>query len=317
MIVIISSFLDLSTQKVIEWLTFCKVDFVVLNNVNKLININVLINNDNCEIDFLIDKKQIKLDDVVGFWYRRDSLDVLNLETNFLYHPIFEKQFKGFANFELHKLKEYLNFKLKSKSLINNEEDTKINKLITLEYALKVGLIIPETYITINKKIQLLKSKLIVKPIGEAISFYYENYMCRLLTHEFKASSFTSDFPTLLQKMVDKLFEVRAFFLGKKFYSIAIFSQQNEKSLIDYRNYDFKNRNRSVPFNLPPEISAKCKKLMKKLNLNSGSIDFIYTKKNEFIFLEVNPIGQFDNVSKVGNYNLENKIAKILINGKY
>jgi hypothetical protein len=38
------------------------------------------------------------------------------------------------------------------------------------------------------------------------------------------------------------------------------------------------------------------------------------TKKGEYVFLEVNPIGQFGMVSAPCNYNLEKKIAQYLIN---
>jgi D-alanine-D-alanine ligase-like ATP-grasp enzyme len=51
---------------------------------------------------------------------------------------------------------------------------------------------------------------------------------------------------------------------------------------------------------------------MNKLDLNCGSIDMIVTPKNEYVFLEVNPVGQFGMVSYPCNYNLEKKIAEYL-----
>ncbi|MPT35513.1 MAG: hypothetical protein E2604_10600 [Flavobacterium sp.] len=56
----------------------------------------------------------------------------------------------------------------------------------------------------------------------------------------------------------------------------------------------------------------KLKKLMKVLKLNSGSIDMLVSSNNEYVFLEVNPIGQFGQVSKPCNYYLEKQIAKEL-----
>lgn len=50
---------------------------------------------------------------------------------------------------------------------------------------------------------------------------------------------------------------------------------------------------------------------MTALDLNSGSIDFIKSGNN-YYFLEVNPIGQFGNVSTDCNYSLERKIAEFL-----
>jgi hypothetical protein len=48
--------------------------------------------------------------------------------------------------------------------------------------------------------------------------------------------------------------------------------------------------------------------------MNCGSLDLIYSIDNEFVFLEVNPVGQFGMVSKPCNYNLEKILAKELLN---
>ena len=53
--------------------------------------------------------------------------------------------------------------------------------------------------------------------------------------------------------------------------------------------------------------------LMKQLQLESGSIDMVVTPNNEYVFLEVNPVGQFDYVSKLCNYFIEKEIAVKLI----
>jgi D-alanine-D-alanine ligase-like ATP-grasp enzyme len=49
---------------------------------------------------------------------------------------------------------------------------------------------------------------------------------------------------------------------------------------------------------------------MKDLDLESGSIDMVFTQDGEFVFLEVNPIGQFGMTSYPCNYFLEKIIAK-------
>jgi len=46
--------------------------------------------------------------------------------------------------------------------------------------------------------------------------------------------------------------------------------------------------------------------------LNSGSIDILVTPNNEYVFLEVNPVGQFGMVSQPCNYYLEKRIAERL-----
>lgn len=58
---------------------------------------------------------------------------------------------------------------------------------------------------------------------------------------------------------------------------------------------------------------------MKELNLQMGSIDMLYTNEGKYVFLEVNPSGQFLGYSSSCNYNLDRVVAEYLIkmsNGK-
>lgn len=102
--------------------------------------------------------------------------------------------------------------------------------------------------------------------------------------------------------------------MHNNFWSMAILSQNDEQTQIDFRNYNNEKPNRNVPYNLPDEIKKKIILLMEKLKLNCGSIDIIVTPKNEYIFLEVNPIGQFGMVSNPCNYNLHKEIASFFKN---
>ena len=52
---------------------------------------------------------------------------------------------------------------------------------------------------------------------------------------------------------------------------------------------------------------------MVKLNYRSGSIDMVYTKDKAYVFLEINPVGQFAQVSEPCNYYLEDWVAKHLM----
>src|SRR5690606_13210058 len=94
---------------------------------------------------------------------------------------------------------------------------------------------------------------------------------------------------TMYQNYIYKKYELRIFYLKGQFYSMAIFSQQNEKTKIDFSNYDRNRPNRFVPYKLPQKVEKKLHKFMRSINMNCGSIDMIYTPKGEYVFLEVNP----------------------------
>ena len=59
-------------------------------------------------------------------------------------------------------------------------------------------------------------------------------------------------------------------------------------------------------------MEKKLTLLMKKMNLNCGSIDMIKSKEGEYVFLEINSVGQFGMVSRPCNYYLEEKVADFL-----
>lgn len=73
---------------------------------------------------------------------------------------------------------------------------------------------------------------------------------------------------------------------------MAILSQNNPKTQIDFRNYDVDLPNRVVPFRLPDSLTQKLIKLMQRINLNTGSVDGLYSS-GDYYFLEINPVGQF------------------------
>jgi len=100
----------------------------------------------------------------------------------------------------------------------------------------------------------------------------------------------------------------------EQIFSMAIFSQRNTKTNIDYRNYDKEKMNRMIPYILPVEIQQKILNFMQRAGLDTGSIDMIKTSDNHYFFLEVNPAGNIEMVSDICNYKIERKIAEIIKN---
>ncbi len=190
-----------------------------------------------------------------------------------------------------------------------------------MEHAKDEGINIPATIISNNKN-DLLKfkeehTKIITKPLGEVITFETSNelfFTRTVLIDDGKLKEIDDYFfPSLFQEYIEKEIEIRSFYLEGNFYSMAIFSQLDTKTEVDFRNYNDGNPNRTVPINLPDSLKCKLTVLMEKLNLNTGSLDLILTPKGEFYFLEVNPVGQFGMTSYPCNYYLEKRIAESLI----
>ncbi len=119
--------------------------------------------------------------------------------------------------------------------------------------------------------------------------------------------------PSLLQERIPKKYELRIFYMAGRCFSMAIFSQNDEHTKVDFRKYRDEKPNRFVPYLLPDEIDRKIKLLFERLSLNTGSVDMIVDLDENYYFLEINPAGQFGMVSLPCNYFLEKQIALYLI----
>ncbi len=310
-ILIYTSDSDQSTSEVIDWLIHYKKHFVRIN-YEKGINIKAISVNENTDIAFFYEDKSYNTSSVEVFWYRKGEVLInTNVKPNRNYN------LNWYLQEELNSIKFFFKVVLDKKTNINYIINNDVNKLLQLTTASSLGLIIPDTIITnnINDLSKFLKKQksIITKSIQVPYSFSDDKNGYTLMTNDFDKCDIDSGnsnfFYTKFQKKIIKKYEIRIFYLHGNFYSMAIFSQNNFKTQTDFRNYDTQKPNRRVPYNLPKNISKKLIELMKKLNLNSGSIDMIVDSNDIYYFLEVNPVGQFGMVSKPCNYYIEKIIA--------
>lgn len=97
--------------------------------------------------------------------------------------------------------------------------------------------------------------------------------------------------PCLFQDFIAKEYELRVNVIGNYVWAAAIYSQDVEQTQVDYR-LDA-TRCRHAPVLLPPELEKMCLKMARELGLRMGNIDMICTPGGEYIFLEINPNGQW------------------------
>ncbi len=99
--------------------------------------------------------------------------------------------------------------------------------------------------------------------------------------------------PMTFQENVPKKMELRVTIVGNKIFSAAIDSQASELAQNDWRRDGVGLVKAWENHPLPPEIENKLLKLMDALKLNYGAVDFILTPDDRYIFLEINPAGEF------------------------
>ena len=101
--------------------------------------------------------------------------------------------------------------------------------------------------------------------------------------------------PGVFQPYVSKAFELRVVVVGRRLLACRIDSQSFDRTREDWRRYY--DGVRYEPYTLPEPVAAGLLALVERMHLNFGSIDMIVTPEGEHVFLEINPMGQFDFVA--------------------
>ena len=97
--------------------------------------------------------------------------------------------------------------------------------------------------------------------------------------------------------------------IGSRIFAAEI-SNSNKSVSGDWRL--IKNQVSYRKINLKQGLKNKCIKLIRALGLVYGAIDFV-TKGNKFIFLEVNPTGEWGWLEKKLDFPISETIAKTLM----
>jgi hypothetical protein len=121
--------------------------------------------------------------------------------------------------------------------------------------------------------------------------------------------------PIIIQEYVPKSLEVRATVVGSEVFAAAIHSQMSHRTRHDWRHYDF-DRTPHEAHALPDRVSELCVELVRSLNLNFGGIDLVLTPEGDYVFLEINPSGQWLWIQELTGLPIDDAIADLLIKGR-
>jgi glutathione synthase/RimK-type ligase-like ATP-grasp enzyme len=118
----------------------------------------------------------------------------------------------------------------------------------------------------------------------------------------------------MFQEYIDKAYEVRLTVIGNTYFPVTIDSQRLDTTRTDWRGEDEK-----MPYGhyrpMPGEIVKKSQALLAELGAVYGALDFIVTPSGEYVFLEVNPMGQFMWMQHDLDLPLGDHLAELLMAG--
>lgn len=303
-VVILTNDSDSSSIRVLEWLAYKNVSYYRINS----------------DFDFLDFLTGLDYSSDLSIWYRK-QISAYNSPGKFS-GSFDDKQINHHLMRELMFYKEYISDNHNVKKLCSDKYYN-LNRLTTLSLARKKGIVIPVFRIVTQKKeliefynIYKNNSGIVLKCLSDGISIKISQNF--IVSYTERVSEKDIDripknfFPSLIMENIEKKIDIRSFYLDGIFYSMAIFSQEDPKTSTDFRRYNYKRPNRTVPYQLPHNIEIKLKKVFDELELNTGSVDMIKDINNRFVFLEINPYGQYDMVSKPCNYHIHKKISEYL-----
>lgn len=254
--------------------------------------------------------RTIDLKDVKSIWWRKPEIITMP--------STLTKQEKIFSAQEMHSFL-YGVFQCIDPYWLSNPDaiESASRKLEQLQRATRFGFTVPDTLITTNY--QSLES-FYAKHSGEVIykvmsdpflgfSFAREKHVeeakqwpkieeaplitkTTLIDQE-KLDLFDREHlvPCLFQRRIHKKYELRITIVEDEVFSAAIFSQENEKTALDWRDYSIDTRYEK--FVLPKQVEEACIEYVRSYGLNYSALDFVVTPEGEYVFLENNPNGQF------------------------
>jgi glutathione synthase/RimK-type ligase-like ATP-grasp enzyme len=251
--------------------------------------------------------RQVRLSEIRSVWYRRPQAALLpeNLDPHWT----------GFVNAQaIHMMSGIWNSL--SCYWISHPEAIRAAelKIFQLSLAQSLGFVVPHSLITnsSDEALEFCKTHdgtgivykpLRVPPVVRTIDrqpYSTEDHAIPLIYTTPLSSDHISHFdslrmaPGLFQEYVPKAFELRITVVAGHIFTAAIYSQQHERTVHDWRRYpDDISELPHAPYELPRSLDDRVRLLIQTLGLNFGAIDMIVRPDGEYVFLEINPNGQF------------------------
>jgi len=268
-----------------------------------------------CKVSFKITEHALKTvfpfsDEIEAVWFRRVKFPVLNdlistKEKEYMYNEI-DAFFKNLWETIDAKWLSIPHFTYRAES-----------KLLQLKKAGQLDFNLPKSLISsdaeeISNFYYELNKNVIIKPLynnryrGDDLDWLI--YTNKLTDEKLESLSKAAPLHSIYQEFILKKLELRVTVVGNEVFAASVDSQNHCATKTDWRRKKLKFKS----FELPEMIKTKCIKLVKDLNISFGAIDIILTPEDEYIFLEINPNGQWAWIEFDTEQNISQSIIEYL-----
>lgn len=193
-------------------------------------------------------------------------------------------------------------------------------KALQLELAVRLGFEIPPTLVTNDADDVLdfhrchggsIVSKLCGPTFHAHFGQRWVRYTEAVSARDLAQPAAMALCPMTFQANVPKRLELRITVVGTRAFAAEIHSQATRRTRQDWRRYDLANTPHH-PHTMPAEVEHRCAALVAALGLQYGAIDLILTPEGRYVFLEINPNGQFQWIEQKTGLPISEALADLL-----
>ncbi len=197
------------------------------------------------------------------------------------------------------------------------------NKQLQLQVAQSVGLDIPATLTTNDpeavRAFHAAHPEGIVGKMQGSFAIYEDGlekvvFTSRIKTEDLDALDSLQYSPMTFQACIPKALELRVTVVGQQIFSAEIDSQAQDTTSLDWRRDGQGLLGRWQRHALPADLEARILRLVDAFGLNYGAMDFILTPEGQYVFLEVNPAGEFMWLQQHPGLPIADALADVLMN---
>lgn len=184
------------------------------------------------------------------------------------------------------------------------------NKLLQLTVAREVGLTVPDTLVTSSRDDALSflsrhGGHVVAKPLSvgyvETAAGVVEGqiYTSHVAEENLDDAGLLARCPTLLQQQLTKAADVRVTIVDRRVTAIDLLPESPSSAPVDIRESDPRSLTYE-PVALLSSVELRILELMDRFGLRFGAIDLVRTTTGEYVFLEINPNGQWAWMDLIG-----------------
>ncbi len=196
------------------------------------------------------------------------------------------------------------------------------HKELQLRLAAQLGIEVPRTLVTnraddAREFWHRLEGRVVTK-MQHSFAIYRDGrenvvYTTRVRESDLDALDGLSLCPMTFQQELVKALELRVTIVGTRVMAASIDSSRRAQTQVDWRRDGIGLMHDWKPFELPPALTQQVLALQRALGLNYGAADFILTPEGRYVFLEVNPVGEFFWLDRDPGLAISDEIAAVLL----